>query len=259
MRTTLLLTALLLVPVAALLAADNAAQETNINNPATPNTGTKPFVVYRHFRPDGDPANFITYEDVQVLQKELGIRPLVLGYATQDEESCKAQVKKYVRKYDNCPIVFDIEKNINPRHMAEIIKWAHEAAPGCTVGHYAMPHKGLVPCAGISGLVDAFYPSLYVNYKTTWPAWASEVSKRVAQAHRQGKPVYLFLWPMYHGGKGYVPAGFWKFQLETARKCGADGVVIWGAGKAEHWEQAPWWKETVKFMETLKENPSPAK
>ena len=66
----------------------------------------------------------------------------------------------------------------------------------------------------------------------------------------------MFLWPRYEENKPtdvtgqYMPADFWRLQLETCRQY-ADGIVIWG-GWQEQWdENAPWWVETKKFLQGL--------
>jgi len=51
----------------------------------------------------------------------------------------------------------------------------------------------------------------------------------------------------------FLPASFWRLQLEIARRY-ADGVVIWGgynlqARGPRTWDaNAPWWRETLAFL-----------
>jgi hypothetical protein len=106
----------------------------------------------------------------------------------------------------------------------------------------------------IGAAVDVILPDLYTFYPDQ-AGWEKYAIENLKEARKYGKPVYAFLWPMYHdseplyAGK-YIPADFWRFQLETCLKY-ADGIVIWG-GWQEPWnENAPWWIETKKFMQTL--------
>lgn len=104
----------------------------------------------------------------------------------------------------------------------------------------------------LAAVVDVVFPSLYTFFpnQSQWVAFAVENLK---EAKKFGKPVYAFLWPMYHEAspqKGeYIPADYWRLQLETCYKH-ADGIVLWG-GYLEPWdENAPWWVETKKFMKS---------
>ena len=108
---------------------------------------------------------------------------------------------------------------------------------------------------GIGESVDVLFPSLYTfsNNQEEWEQYAIE---NIRVAKKYGKPVYVFLWPMYHDStslKGqYIPGDFWRFQLETCKKY-ADGIVIWG-GSREKWdENASWWSETKIFLSTINE------
>ncbi len=106
---------------------------------------------------------------------------------------------------------------------------------------------------GIVGSVDVIYPSLY-TFSTNQKEWETYAIENINIAKTYGKPVYVFLWPMYHDStklKGqYIPGDFWRFQLETCKKY-ADGIVIWG-GSREKWnEDAPWWSETKMFLSTI--------
>jgi hypothetical protein len=104
--------------------------------------------------------------------------------------------------------------------------------------------------------VDYLFPSLYTFYDYQ-PGWVAYAEANIAEARRlaKGKPVYVFLWPSYHESNAQlkgkpIPADFWRLQLETAKRL-ADGVVIWGGSK---WDpEAPWWSETRKFLESLKD------
>lgn len=106
---------------------------------------------------------------------------------------------------------------------------------------------------GIVESVDLIFPSLYTFY-TNQEEWEQYAIENIRVARKYGKPVYVFLWPMYHDStnlKGqYIPKDFWRFQLETCKKY-ADGIVIWGGWREEWNENAPWWIETKIFLSTI--------
>jgi hypothetical protein len=103
---------------------------------------------------------------------------------------------------------------------------------------------------GIAETIDVVFPSLYTFYpdQKEWEKYAIE---NIKAARMYGKPVYAFLWPMYHDStnrKGqYISQEYWRFQLEVCRKY-ADGVVIWGGWKERWDDNAPWWIETKRFL-----------
>jgi hypothetical protein len=166
-----------------------------------------------------------------------------------------------------------------------LLRWFREAAPGLPVSLY-----GIVPMIDywraieepssaayqewvsdnnlvrpLVGLVDALVPSLYTFYVDR-QGWVKVAAAQIAEARRLsgGKPVYVFLWPQYHNsnrllGLTYLPADYWKLELETARRY-ADGVIIWGGWgnddrQAEWDEQAPWWKVTKDFLSHIDSTP----
>ncbi|MDQ0042709.1 hypothetical protein [Variovorax boronicumulans] len=100
--------------------------------------------------------------------------------------------------------------------------------------------------------VDAIFPSLYTLYgdKDGWKSYAEE-TLRVARQF--GKPVYCYLWPQFNSGNPllagkYLPAEYWRLELETCYKY-ADGVVIWNHEPKKDWDpSAEWWQETLKFL-----------
>jgi hypothetical protein len=97
---------------------------------------------------------------------------------------------------------------------------------------------------------------LYTFYEDR-DGWVKYAVAQISEARRYGgnKPVYVFLWPQYHEPpNAYLPTDFWRLELETAKQY-ADGVVIWGGSLHETWDNsAPWWIETKKFIDTLKES-----
>lgn len=106
----------------------------------------------------------------------------------------------------------------------------------------------------LTAKVDVIFPSIYTFYSDQ-VGWEKYAIAQISEARRLGgqKPVFVFLWPQYHdsnkilGGR-YIPTEFWRLQLETVKQH-ADGIVIWG-GWQQNWDaNAPWWLETLKFME----------
>jgi hypothetical protein len=171
---------------------------------------------------------------------------------------------------------------------ATVLSWFREAAPGLPVGLYGIipmidywraiePSTGSLHKEWVSdseralslvGLVDALFPSLYTFYVDR-QGWVNYAVAQLLEAKRlaSGKPVYVFLWPQYHNsnaivGERYLPAEYWKLELETVRKY-ADGVVLWGGwagnGPAEWDDKAAWWTVTKQFLRTLQDRipPSP--
>lgn len=164
------------------------------------------------------------------------------------------------------------------RKYGELLKWFHEDQPGLRLGLYALPpvqdywralegptgkgyqawqaeNNRLIPLAQSA---DAVFPSLYTFYPDR-QGWEKYAIEQIREAHRFGKPVYVFLWPQYHEsnrllGGMFLAKDYWKLQLETAFKY-ADGIVIWGgwsdAGPAKWNEAAPWWLVTKEFMTRL--------
>lgn len=117
--------------------------------------------------------------------------------------------------------------------------------------------------APIADGVDVFFPSLYTFYEDR-AGWQKYAITQIKEARRYagGKPVYVFLWPQYHVSNKdligqFLPADYWRMELETARKY-ADGAVLWCcAPSTPEWNpNAPWWKETLSFLHEV--NPSPS-
>jgi len=157
-------------------------------------------------------------------------------------------------------IVLDIEDSKNYKNFVTLVKWTHEACPGSIVGFYAHGTES----KELAKAVDAFFPEAY-TFSDNRAGWKGTLEKAIKQAHAMapGKPVYPYMWPQYHHGAPkswqFVSGDYWKFQLDTARQCGANGVVLWGASelkgtKQPGWkENAPWWQATLKFMAELKQ------
>lgn len=165
-----------------------------------------------------------------------------------------------------------------------VLRWFREAAPQVEVGYY-----GTVPIRDywrslkdptrpehmawstenarlrpLALAVDALFPSLYTFYDDH-DGWRKFAIAQIAEARRYGggKPVYVFLWPKFHDSNRwlkdtYLPADFWKLELETAREH-ADGVVIWGGwgndNRPAEWDgHALWWQVTKEFLVHLSRN-----
>jgi hypothetical protein len=172
--------------------------------------------------------------------------------------------------------------------LTTVLRWFHEAAPDTPIGLYGIvpiidywraiqepataEHRSWVAdndrARPLVGSVDVVFPSLYTFY-TDREGWVKVAIAQMAEARRVagGKPVYVFLWPQYHNsnhllGMTYLPADYWKLELETARQY-ADGAVIWGGWgnddrQAEWEDQAAWWQVTKQFL-TQVDTVAPAK
>lgn len=189
------------------------------------------------------------------------------------------------------PVVLDIERwpltGAGPTVQSAVAKflsvlsWAKGEAPSVSFGVY-----GTVPIpdywratsdpmslqylawrtdndrlAQIADHVDALYPSIYTYYPDR-QAWVAYARAQIAEARRlaKGKPVYGFLWPLYHNqgnellGPRPIEPDYWDLQLTTIAQH-ADGVVIWGGwgeNGPEPWnEEAPWWQVTKRFLSRI--------
>lgn len=165
--------------------------------------------------------------------------------------------------------------------LIELAQWIHDESPGLRLGYYGVPplrdYWRAVTGAGsakyqewqaendllreLAREVDVLFPSLYTFYDDP-RGWKVYAKANLSEARRYGKTVYAFLWPQYHNsnktlGMQFVPGDVWREQLETCYEW-ADGVVIWAGGggpdgKMKAWdEDAPWWRETVNFMERIR-------
>lgn len=200
------------------------------------------------------------------------------------------QVAHDVRHRTN-PVVIDIEhwplkgetsrvQNSLEKYMT-VLQWFKEAAPGLAVGFYGAPPlrdywRSIRPPASkewqsfsgdndrlrpLAEAVDVLFPSLYTFY-TDQGGWVRFAHGQIEEArrHGSGKPVFVFLWPQYHDSNRalagtYLPADYWRLELETARQY-ADGVVLWGGWGSDNrpmkWDDdAAWWKVTKEFMKTI--------
>lgn len=118
-------------------------------------------------------------------------------------------------------------------HPADLAAWRSE-------------NERLKPIADAS---DVIFPSLYTFYDDR-DGWLAYAHANMAEAKRYGRPVYPFLWPQYHRSPEPIDRDFWRLQLETVFG-NADGMVIWTRAKGSpRWNpEAPWWRETVDFLQ----------
>lgn len=181
------------------------------------------------------------------------------------------------------PVVcFDLEWEIltntpqAQRNLAKLMHIAdlfHKDAPGVSFGFYGlMPERDYwrslaAPndmryrawqqdnqrLSQLAKHVDVIFPSLYTFYDNVHD-WQRYALANIAEARRYGKPVYVFLWPVYHdsnkqlAGKD-IPGQFWDLQLHTAGSA-ADAIVVWswGRGKRQWDDRAPWWQVTRRYL-----------
>ncbi len=158
-----------------------------------------------------------------------------------------------------------------------VLRWARAARPRLRLGLYGLlplrEYWGALDRAGgarraawdddnrrlapLADSVDALYPSLYTFYEDVegWVAYA-RANIEAARAIANGRPVLAFVWPQFHDsnralGHAFLPAAYWRVQLETLQRH-ADGVVIWGGwgrdGRLDWDAQAPWWRVTREFL-----------
>lgn len=96
------------------------------------------------------------------------------------------------------------------------------------------------PAAGLIGAVDALTPSLYDFYEGD--DTEGYVHEMIAEARRlaNGRPVYPFIWPVYHNsnakvGGQTIPLDEWRAHVRRVLRQ-ADGCVLWGADPVRHRE-----------------------
>ena len=180
----------------------------------------------------------------------------------------------------------DNQIEINLSMYQTILEWFREGAPKLQVGYYGNTPigdywraiRGLGDrsyndwqrendrSGALAAKVDVLYPSLYTA-KPDQEGWVKVAIENIKEARRlgNGKPVYVFLWPIYDDNPAtdrnmvhtYIGTKFWTLQLETAM-AHADGVIIWGGwdferGRRAQWiESAQWWQDTKLFLQRLK-------
>lgn len=161
--------------------------------------------------------------------------------------------------------------------LQTVLKWFKEEAPDVEWGYYGeVPirdyWRAIEPSESddhrewrrandrlkmLADDVDILFPSVYTFYDDH-ERWVAYAKAQISEARRLNpdKPVYVYLWPVYHRSnkKGLagelIDAEFWELQLETARKY-ADGIVIYVQSSFDFDSSQPWWKSTEKFISEL--------
>jgi hypothetical protein len=161
-----------------------------------------------------------------------------------------------------------LERNID-RYVSMLETFRHEL-PNVRLGLYGMlPIRSYwIPVGGdpaklrdwrlsnqrlrrLGDAVDVIFPSLYAFYDDI-DGWLTYASANIAEARCYQKPVFAFIWPQYHKSRELIGGAFWRLQLETIFKH-ADGMVVWSPAKGkQRWNpDAPWWLQTVDFLESV--------
>jgi hypothetical protein len=162
------------------------------------------------------------------------------------------------------------------RKYQTVLEWFQEAAPSAKFGYYGVaPMRdywaSLQPVdsprylawqklndgmASIARSANILCPSVY-TFEGDPEAWSQYAIAQIREARRYGggKPVYIFLWPQYHPADKslsgtYLSGEYWRRELEIGRRY-ADGIVIWGGYQMTWDEEAPWWLETKKFLQSI--------
>jgi hypothetical protein len=180
-------------------------------------------------------------------------------------------IEHWVLRGDDTTVAQNVDKYLR------VAEWFHQEVPSLKVGYF-----GILPVAAygwalkgsasleykqwqaendrlrlLANSMDAIFPSIYTYYPDQ-QAWVQFAIENIKEARRYGKPVYVFLWPQYtdtakQHALEFIPADYWRLQLETVRQY-ADGLVIWGGwgdNRPANWdENAAWWKITKEFMKS---------
>ena len=112
-------------------------------------------------------------------------------------------------------------------------------------------HNNNLRLAPLASAVDIIFPSLYAFYgdSASIACWPNYAKANIKEARIYGKPVWAFLWMKYHVSRSWIPASFWRTQLNTTYAA-ADGLVIWSQAQGStSWSwSAPWWLQTKDFL-----------
>ncbi len=176
--------------------------------------------------------------------------------------------------YDNLECWYPETSRVNDYET--LTGWYKEAIPNGKIGYNGVvPLPVWCPSAGtgdesdvqwkadneimqpVSNAVDIFYPSFY-TWDNNQEGWKSCLIAYIDEVRRigGGKPVYPLTNPRYapnaSDGLAFelVPKDYFRFQLDTIKAAGADGVVIWGGDNSNtEWsEDLPWWQATKEFL-----------
>lgn len=167
------------------------------------------------------------------------------------------------------------EITANIAKFKKVIAVFRRELPNTKIGFYlVMPERNwLAPCGDpkkvasrtsawhlrnvklqpLADAVDIIFPSLYAFYEDakSQACWGKYAAANIAEARTYGKPVWAFLWMKYHTTGNWIPAAFWREQLNTTYEL-ADGFAIWSMASAgDPWSySAPWWVETASFLKS---------
>lgn len=170
---------------------------------------------------------------------------------TGSDKTVKQSLSKYKKVVDDFKIK-GVNKSIGYYGVLPVQDyWRAVSKP--TSSKYISWQKDNDRLLSLVDSVDVLYPSLYTFYNDQ-ENWVKYARAQILEARRiaNGKPVIVFLWPKFHDSNRflknkYVPADFWRTELETAMEL-ADGVVIWGGWKEEWDPNAEWWIVTRNFI-----------
>ncbi|AEF98862.1 hypothetical protein [Methylomonas methanica] len=178
---------------------------------------------------------------------------------------------------ENWPVVGQPDRvAISKAYYIDIVKRFKQMMPGKKIGLYGvLPirnyydaintnkpgyHKWIASVESLSEIaneVDVIFPSLY-TFTDNRRDWVKYAESNIQAAKRFNKPIIPLIWPQYHQsnrlvGLKYIPADFWRLQLETIAE-NADGVAIWGGWdvknkRKQDWNvNAEWWSVVLDFM-----------
>lgn len=258
-------------PIALILCLATVVRSAQPGQSTTANKTGKNFPIYDNMaykeKPDTVkaglvPSNVIYEAKIWPERRQAGTPP--------DRDAFQAVVRSEATNPG--PLVIDIETislrgpveiaRYNMETLAKLADWAHEAAPGKTIGFYStnifsdLPPANIDTAKELAKHVDAFFPPMY-SFDDDRARWEKRAQSAVAQSRELDakKPVYFYVWPQYHVGSAralrYVDGDFWKFQLETAYKYG-DGIVLWGSNTYVWNPKSGWWAATEQFTASLK-------
>lgn len=172
---------------------------------------------------------------------------------------------------------FDIEgPQATPERLILCSQYSDKAGPG-QFGFYGIPsfpwikqwdaatfphgewRSFMDKYKAIADYVDVAMPTCYTSMPTliSWQKLFLETIRKTREMF-PGKPVYPFLWPVWHDGSekvgNYIGDEYWQFQLNQCRRH-CDGAIIWGGwdtvgslGKLPWDDSASWWKIAQQYL-----------
>lgn len=187
-------------------------------------------------------------------------------------------------------VMFDLEhwgmhsiptiKRTAPK-MKTFFGWVKEANPALKVLRYSAPPHNMGPAAAKAGPGSPEYTSvqklndlmvsegmvdlldaLVVSGYNAWPStedWKIALRENYKEGRRigGGKPLYAILNGRYHANHPNrnvgQPQELFKFQLDSVKELGFDGLIIWwnNTGSPVTWAQLQdigWWKAFEEFL-----------